>query len=369
MRLTVARADLSEALAVAGRGLSSRSTLPILSGVMITATSQGAVTIEATDLEVSVRKVLLLVAVERSGAVVVSGKLLGDIVRSLPEAAVGLSVEDGILSVSCLQSSFALRTLPAEDFPRFPETTLEQSVALPARTVSDIVKHVARAVSRDETRPVLTGILLTIEGNTVRMAATDSYRLAVKDSLVEEGESLEDVQVIVPGKVMEEVARLAPESESIRIGLNENQAVFTFADTEFVARRIQGSFPNYKQLIPKETETNVTVNRNEIMSAVKRVSLLAQHNAPVRVSVNVEDQTVNVSAQTTDVGDASEDVMATIEGKDVEIAFNHGFLLDGLAASDAESLRIGIVSPLKPGVITNPTDAGFLYLIMPVRLG
>ncbi|HET6497875.1 MAG TPA: DNA polymerase III subunit beta, partial [Coriobacteriia bacterium] len=153
------------------------------------------------------------------------------------------------------------------------------------------------------------------------------------------------------------------------IGATDSQAVFTFGDTEFVARRIQGAFPNYKQLIPKETETYATVNRQEMVSAVKRVSLLAQHNAPLRITVSEQDQTVNLSAQTTDVGDASEDIMATVEGKDVEIAFNHAFLLDGLTASDAESLRIGIVSPLKPGVITNPDDEGFLYLLMPVRLG
>lgn len=368
MRLTVARADLLEALTVAGRGLSARSTLPILSGILISATPQGTVTLEATDLEVSVRKTLPLVSVERDGTVVVAGKLLGDIVRSLPEAAVTISAESGILSVSCLQSSFTLKTLSAEDFPRFPETTPEQSVSLPARTIAAIVKHVAKAVSRDETRPVLTGILLTIEGNTVRMAATDSYRLAVKDSLVEEGVALEDIQVIVPGKVMEEISRMAPESEAVTVGVSENQAVFSFGDTEFVARRIQGAFPNYKQLIPKETETNVTVDREQMVAAVKRVSLLAQHNAPLRISVSAEDQTVNLSAETADVGDASEDVMVTVDGQDVAIAFNHAFLLDGLTASDAESLQIGIVSPLKPGVITNPADDGFLYLLMPVRL-
>lgn len=369
MRLTVARTELLEALTVAGRGLSPRSTLPILSGVMVSATPDGSVTLEATDLEVSVRRTLPLVSVERGGTTVVAGKLFGDIVRSLPEAAVTVAVEGDTLSVSCLQSSFALKTLPVEDFPRFPEATPDQSVSLPAKTIAEIVRHVARAVSRDETRPVLTGILMTIERNTVRMASTDSYRLAVKSSLVEDGASLDDVQVIVPGKVMEEIARLAPESEPVTVGVSESQAVFSFGNTEFVARRIQGSFPNYKQLIPKETETNVTVNREEMVSAVKRVSLLAQHNAPLRFAVSAEDQTVNLSAQTADVGDASEDVMAIVEGEDVEIAFNHAFLLDGLVASDAQSLRIGIVSPLKPGVITNPADDGFLYLLMPVRLG
>jgi DNA polymerase-3 subunit beta len=200
------------------------------------------------------------------------------------------------------------------------------------------------------------------------MVSTDSYRLAVKELLVEEG-TFEDVQVVVPGKVMEEVSRLAPESEEITIGVSDNQAVFAFGTTEFVARRIEGTFPNYRQLIPKESETTVVVSREEAVSAVKRVSLLAQHNTPLRLTINAEDQTLSLSAQTLDVGDASEDLMVKAEGPDVEIAFNHSFLLDGLLAADGESVRVSIVSPLKPGVITSSQDEGFLYLLMPVRLG
>jgi DNA polymerase III subunit beta len=368
MKLTVARGELVEALTVVSRGLSSRSTLPILSGILVSASSDGEVTLQATDLEVSVRRSLPFVSVEREGAIVVPGKLLTDIVRSLPEAAVTLSLEGESLSVSCMQSSFAVRTLPADDFPKFPDVEAEKSISLPSSRITEIVRHVAKAVSRDETRPVLTGILLTVEGQTVRMVSTDSYRLAVKEALVEEG-SLEDIQVVVPGKVMDEVARLAPDAEDITLGVSENQAIFAFGTTEFVARRIEGTFPNYRQLIPKETETTVDVPREEALAAVKRVSLLAQHNTPLRLSVNTEDQTLSLSATTHDVGDASEDLMAKVEGSDVEIAFNHTFLLDGLLAAEGDSVRISIVSPLKPGVITSSGDEGFLYLLMPVRLG
>jgi DNA polymerase III subunit beta len=151
--------------------------------------------------------------------------------------------------------------------------------------------------------------------------------------------------------------------------VSDNQAVFAFGTTEFVARRIEGTFPNYRQLIPKESETTAVVSREEAVSAVKRVSLLAQHNTPLRLTINTEDQTLSLSAQTLDVGDASEDLMVKVEGPDVEIAFNHSFLLDGLLAADGESVQISIVSPLKPGVITSSQDEGFLYLLMPVRLG
>ena len=182
MKVTVARGELIESLAVVSRGLSSRSTLPILSGILVSASSSGEVLMESTDLEVSVRHTLSLASVEREGSVVVPGRLFSDIVRSLPEAAVTISVEDGAAAVSCLQSSFTVRTLPAEDFPKFPHVEADKEIELPADRISAVVRHVGKAVSRDETRPVLTGILMTVEGAAFKMVATDSYRLAVKET-------------------------------------------------------------------------------------------------------------------------------------------------------------------------------------------
>ncbi len=367
MKFSVSRGELVDALGVVGRGLSSRSTLPILSGILMSADSSGEVTLQATDLEVSIKETLSLAGVERPGAAVLPGKLLGDIVRSLPEAAVTIDVDGEMAAITCLQSSFALRVLPHEDFPKFPHVESETMVSLPAGTAKETIKHVSKAVSRDETRPVLTGILVTVEGPQIKMVATDSYRLAVKESEIEGG-CAEKLEVVIPAKVLEEVARVSGGNEDISLGVAENQIVFSFGRTVFVTRRIDGAFPNYRQLIPKESETKVSVAREELIAAVKRVSLLAQHNTPLRITVRAEDQTVSLSATSHEVGDASEDLMATVEGKDVEIAFNHVFLLDGLAAAGGETVDIDIVSPLKPGVITSPRDDGFLYLLMPVRL-
>ncbi len=153
------------------------------------------------------------------------------------------------------------------------------------------------------------------------------------------------------------------------VGVAENQVVFEFAKTSFITRKIEGSFPNYRQLIPADTETSVKLPKDDLSQAVKRVALLAQHNSPVRLSVSNEDQTLSLSATTQDVGDASEDLMATVEGPDVEIAFNHAFLADGIAVAGGDAVAFDIVSALKPGVLTAPEDEGFLYLLMPVRLG
>lgn len=231
-----------------------------------------------------------------------------------------------------------------------------------------MVRQVSKAVSRDETRAILTGILLIIEGPSIKMVATDSYRLAVKETLLENSAG-EDVEVVIPGKALEEVTRLGSESQKVVLGISENQIVFEFGSTVFVTRRIEGTFPNYKQLIPKESETSAIISGDELVAAVKRVSLMALHNTPLRLSVNIEDQTLSLSAATQDVGDASEDLMVKTEGKDVEIAFNHAFLMDGLNSVGTDSVRLEVQSSLKPGLLRSVEKEGFLYLLMPVRLG
>lgn len=367
MKLTMARGELLESLSVASRGLSSRSTLPILSGIFVSAAESGDVTFQATDLEISIRHTATAL-VERPGTPVLPGKLLSDIIRSLPESAVTIDVANDTASIVCGQASFTVKTLSPDDFPRFPEVEADKTVSIPTEVFSDLVSHVSKATSRDETRPVLTGILLVVEGHSVRMVATDSYRLSVKEVMLTESLG-EDTEVVIPGKALEEAVRMAAGRPKVELGVSDNQVVFDFETTTFVTRRIEGSFPNYRQLLPKEYETTVTVSKEEFSSAVKRVALLAQHNTPLRLSVSSEDQTLSLSATTQDVGDASEDLMAKVEGGDVEIAFNHGFLADGISCAGGDMMTINIVSSLKPGVLTAAQDEGFLYLLMPVRLG
>lgn len=366
MKISIARSELLDALSVVGKGMSARSTLPILSGILFSA-DEGSLQLQSTDLEISVKHTAPAL-VEDAGQVVIPGKLLTDIVRNLPEAAVTLETDAETVHVSCQHSAFTVRTLKPADFPRFPEVSVNKKVVLSTETVSSMVRQVSRAVSRDETRAILTGILLAVEGPTLRMVATDSYRLAVREIIMDTPVG-EDIEVVVPGKALEEVTRLSGDSKEITIGVSENQIVFEFGESVFVTRRIEGTFPNYKQLIPKESDTKAIVSSEEMMAAVKRVSLMALHNTPLRIAVNVTDQTLSLSATTQDVGDASEDLMVKAEGGDVEIAFNHAFLIDGLNSATAENVRFEIQSALKPGLIRTEGDEGFLYLLMPVRLG
>lgn len=366
MKLSIARSELLDALSVVSKGMSARSTLPILSGILLNA-SDGSLTLQATDLEVSVRHSAPAL-IEGDGQTVVPGKLLTDIVRSLPEAAVTLELDGDTMAVRCQHSSFTVRTLSPADFPKFPEIEVSSSVDLPADLLSAMARKVSKAVSRDETRAILTGILFVIDGHTLRMVATDSYRLAVTETLLESTDSVE-MELVVPGRALEEASRLAASANKVTLGTSENQVVFSFGETTFVTRRIEGTFPNYKQLIPKDATTTVTVSTEELQAAVKRVSLLAMHNTPLKISVLAEDQTLSLSATTQDVGDASEDLMVKVDGGDVEIAFNHAFLTDGLASVPTDTVDLEIQSSLKPGLLKVDGDDKFLYLLMPVRLG
>jgi DNA polymerase-3 subunit beta len=365
MKFSIARSEMADALAVVAKALSSRSTLPILSGVLITA-SDGQLELQATDLEISVKHTAPAL-VEKEGGIVLPGKLLNDIVRSLPDAAVSVETEAETAHITCAQSAFTVRTLPPADFPRFPEVAVEKQMKLTGNVLSATVRQVARAVSRDETRAVITGVLMVTEGPSLRLVATDSYRLALRERILDTAPG-EDIEVVVPGRALDEVSRLAQGADEVVIGISHNQVIFEIGSTVFVTRKIEGNFPNYRQLLPKETNSTVDVPVEELTAAVKRVALMAQHNAPIKLAVNVEDMTLSLTATTQDLGDASEDLMVKAEGENVEIAFNHGFFLDGLASADAEEVSLSIQNSLKPGLITTPQDEGFLYLLMPVRL-
>lgn len=365
MRFTIDRMALVDALAVSGKGFSSRSTLPILSGILISAAS-GKVLLQSTDLEVSVRH-SVEANVEEDGQMVLPGRLVSDIVRSLPDGAVTIDGGPEQATISCGHASFKVKTLPAEDFPKFPEVEADRTVVIPGELLASMSRQVLKAVSRDETRPILTGVLLVAEDTTLRMAATDSYRLSLREEKSEQPVE-ERIEVVVPGKAMDEVPKLAQSSEGVSIGVAENQIIFRFGQTVYISRRIEGSFPNYRQLIPKETEVKVRVSTQELLDAIRRVSLLAQHNAPLRMKVS--ESTLTLSAATPDVGEASEDLMAATEGAEMEIAFNHAFLADGVSSAPSEELLIELISPLKQGVLRVPEGGDeFVYIAMPVRLG
>lgn len=363
LRLTCSRDELAQKLAVVSRGFSSRTAVQILSGILLRSEG-GQLHLAATDMELSLRA-SLPAAVESEGSVVVPGKLLVDLVRHLPAAEVRIEhgADEGVLRITSGASASRMNTYAAADFPRLPEVENVQLHALSAGAVLETINRVRRAASRDESRPVLTGILVRFEPGKLVMAATDSYRLSVKETPLEE--SVPEMEAIVPARALEELARIATGATMLELGVRENQVVFGADGIWLTTRRIDGQFPNYRQLLPEAFEHVVTVNRLELLEVVRRTSVLAQRNSPLRLRF-AEGELV-VSAQTQDVGESRESMPISFSGEPLEIGFNAEFLRDGIDSVEGEELKVNLISPLRPGLLRG-TQGDFSYLIMPIRL-
>ena len=366
MRVTCGREELAQKLGIAGRGVSTRSSVHILTGIMVRAEGDQLL-LAATDMEISLR-VSLDAQVDGEGAVVVPGRLLVDIVRLLPPGEVTIEhrAEEGIARLTCGPASYGLHTYNPEDFPRLPEVEGLDSFAVDRLAFLDTVAKVSRSASRDESRPVLTGVLVRFEESRLVMAATDSYRLSVKETPLAAAPGRE-LEAIVPARALGELARIAQATDAaeLELAIQENQVVFGVDGAWLTARRIDGQFPNYKQLLPEHFEAEVTLPREEFLDVVRRTSLMPQRKSPLRL--RFEEGELTVSAQTQDVGEARESLPIAYSGDVLEIGFNAEFLRDGLESVTDEQVRVKLISPLRPGLIQGESEE-FVYLIMPIRL-
>jgi DNA polymerase-3 subunit beta len=330
----------------------------------------GALRLAATDTEMALTSTTSA-SVDQPGSMLLPARLLLDVVRVTNGDTVALeATSDGSgVSITSDRASFNVRTLAAQDFPRLPGLDPEQTATLDATVIAATVERVAKAASRDETRPVLTGILVSIEGQTLRMVATDSYRLSVKETTVD---GLDDTFTAnVPARALQELSRIVSDTkaETVSMSTHENQIVFGAGDVTLSSRLIDGQFPNYRQLLPESYEHEVTLSRTEFLAVVRRVSLMAQRNAPLRL--RFEQGSVTLSAQTPDVGEAAESLPVNYQGEELEIGFNPQFLQDGLESISTDEVRLRLISALRPGLLEEAASAeadSFLYLIMPVRL-
>jgi DNA polymerase-3 subunit beta len=365
MKLSTPTKDLLERLSAVARVASTRSAVQALAGVQVHATPEG-VELRATDMEVGLR-VPLGADVTRPGDVVLPARLLLDIVRSLRAETTTLEQAEGGVVVSAGTARFTVRTLRSEDFPPLPEPGGDQVVQVPAPAFVGTVDKVRRSASRDETRPILTGILVSAAGEELRMVATDSYRLSVKETTLDA--ALEGgFEANVPARALEELRTVvaATGADEIEVGVRTNQVVFRAGGVTLSSRLIDGQFPNYRQLLPEGFEHELRVDGRELLEVIERVAIMAQKNAPLRL--RFEEGQLTVSAQTPDVGEASEPMPIPFAGEAFEIGFNPQFLREGLQSIDSGDVVVKLISPLRPGLIEAGDGSGFLYLIMPIRL-
>ena len=365
MKFSINRTELANALSIVLKGVSTRSTLPVLSGILIEAAGDKII-LQATDLELSIQYSVAAL-VEEEGRTVVPGKLFSEIVKNLPDAAVHVEATDDQAFVTCDTSSFSIRALNAEDFPGFPRVDVHQKIEIPFHQFSTMVKRVSRVVSKDESRAILTGVLITLEAGVLRMVATDSYRLAITDAPLPNS-SADEFHAVISGSFLSEIASLPKTESPVSLALADNQIVVTCEDTVFINRRIEGNFPNYKQLLPDGYATRATIEVDKLVASVRRASLLGSTSSPVRFDLNNASQTVQISAASQDVGSAQETLACQGEGENVEIAFNYAYVLDGLGSVNTDDVFLEVQSGMKPGIFKAGEGENFLYLVMPVRI-
>ena len=367
MKLSTKREELVSKLSVVSRAVSTRAATQALSGILLTVDENGASALAATDLEMGLRT-SLEAETDGPGSVLLPGRLLAELARSLGDDTVQIELREAERDVEIRSggSSFHLRVLPAEDFPKFPEAG-EEPMTIPAAALAETVDVVARAASRDDMRPVLTGVLVTAAGAEMTMVATDSYRLAVKRTALEPALSGE-LEANIPARALRELGRIvtADEVEAVEVSLLPNQAVFRAGAVVLNTRLIDGQFPNFRQLLPESYEHDVRLPRGDFLEVARRVSQLAQRNAPLRLSFSSGELTV--AASTPDVGDAEETMPAAFEGEDLEIGFNPEFLKEGIESVEGDEVMLRLISPLRPGLLQPVDNEDLRYLVMPIRL-
>lgn len=362
IKITCDRDSLAAHLGAVSRVVSSRGTVQVLAGVLLRA-QDGLLELAATDMELSLRT-SLTARIEGDGAVVVPGKLLVDLTRLLPtgEVTIEYRPEEGVAEITAGSYSSRLNIFAAEDFPRLPSVDVPLH-AIDTASLLDTVDRVSRSASRDESRPVLTGIQVRFEGKTLAMAATDSYRLSFKQTeLAAVGP---DIEAIIPARALAELARVAAGTDIVQMGINENTVVFGAGDAWLTTRRIDGQFPDVNRLLPETFEIEVDLPRQEFRDVVRRAAVMAQRNAPLRL--RFAEGELTVSAQSQDVGETSESMPAAYTNEPLEIGFNAEFLADGIDSVTGDTVRLKLINPLRPGLITGDDDS-FWYLIMPIRL-
>lgn len=363
MKFRCEREILADALATAGRAATSRTgTLPVLSGVRLDV-NEGALTVTGTDLELTIR-LSIPVHSDRDGSAVVPARLVADIVKALPAGAVECALGDDDLAISAGRSQFSVRPLSLGDYPAQVEPTGDP-VTLATDQVADALRQVVRAASTDDARAVLTGVLIAAEDDGLKVVATDSYRLAVRDlpqsSMLAAGQ-----KVLVPSRALAELQRILSHDAELSVRLGAREAVFEAGGTRLTTRLIEGEYPNYRNLLPSSYPNTLTVGREALLEALRRVKILAQDSTPVRLALGGD--TLGLTAITQDVGNAHEEIDASYNGTEMTVAFNPDYLASGIDAVEGDEVTLSTMDPMKPAVLRGIGHDDYLYLLMPVRV-
>lgn len=389
MEVVCNRKALHKGLQSVGRAVSGRSTLPILSNVLLRSSSKG-LSLLTSDLEIWMEYMLptggtdnAAVSVVAEGAVTVTSKLLVEIVGNLPESTVQLQGSDeGELMLRCGSSHYEIRGLAAEEFPAFPDVGSEKAFSLPQELLRDLITKTIFAASSDETRAILTGALLAVEGKKIRMVTTDSYRLSMKSADLAEAAPA-DISVIIPARALRELVRFLDhgENQMVEVRVGTSQILFRMhqnghtegsesdqpGELSLVSRLVEGQFPSFEKVVPKSYERRISVHREDFLSTIKRCAIMARQEAN-KLIFDPQGEKMSVRAESADVGKAEEELTINLEGEGLQIAFNGEYLQDALESMTSEAVWLELTDPLKPGLLRPSDDPDHVCIVAPVQV-
>ena len=371
MEIKCEKSDLEKKVQITARAVSARSTLPILNNLLID-TREDSLYLAATDLEIGI-KTAVSAQITATGATTLPAKLFSDIISSLPEGEVIINTDEKHIStIQCCRSNYTLHGMDATEFPllQMPEVA-EGGVCfeISQRSLQLLIKQTIFAASTDEARAILTGALFGIDNDSVKLVATDTHRLAIKSAMLER--PTQNINIIVPARALSELSRLfgAEEDAILKISCSENQILFQVAQTSLLSRLIEGQFPAYEKVIPTEFSSRLTLNKEEFLRALRRASVLAREDVN-KVVLKADAGTLQITAESPEVGKSHEELQITLEGNPIEIAFNAKYLIDALAVIDADEVYFELQGALQPGVVkyTKEPDYDYVYVVMPMQI-
>lgn len=365
MEFKTTKSNLQKAVSLAGGVVSTKTaTLPILGNLLIEIEDKDQMTVVGTDLEVGI-STTIPVEVKQKGSVTIPAKKINDIIRELPDGDVEITVgKNNAVNIKSGKSFFKIMGLGKEDYPKLPEWKDENAFEFEQALIKESLGLTVFAISNDETRYVLNGILISIKDGYIRFVATDGRRLAFAEKKVE-SKNKRNVDMIVPTKAIHELMKILTWDGTVRIIPSQNQVIFDFGDTHLISRLIEGSFPNYEQVIPKEEKTTSVSDRETLLQAIRRASLLTSVDSPA-VKMDFVKGRILVSSRAPNLGEAKEELEANVTGKDVSIGFNPHYLTDALKSLDIDDVSFSLSDPDKPGLMSGKD--GYKYVIMPMQL-
>jgi len=372
MKVVLTRGDLLRGITTVQSAVASKNTMPILANVLLEARDK-KLEFVATDLDMGIRCSVPAEIVEK-GNITINAKKLADIVRELPEATVELEIDDSHkMLLVCQKSNFKVHGLPKDDFPILPEVKRDKVFKIKGSLLQEMIRKTIFAVSTDETRYVLNGVFFQVEGGKLRMVATDGHRLAFIEKKLE-GKNDDKASVIIPTKTLNELTKVISdlgkgkeEDLIVEVIATDNQIKFVIEGVEIISRLIEGQFPNYEQVIPKESDKKIEASISSLAAATRRVAILTSEKSN-SIRYQAKNNKLTISSKTPDMGEAKEEIDVDYKGEEISIAYNAKYVLDVLKNVGTDIVNIELTQPLSPGILRPKGDADYLCVIMPMRV-